>query len=256
MKQSFDLLGHHFTLPEVRHVGLDRPGAWLAAGFDDMLANPLPALAYGLLFSLGGDLILVASVQKPHLFMAALSGFFLVAPLLAAGLYELSRRLAAGDKATFIDSAVGLRRRASSIAMFGVVLAVIVLLWERISALAFAALGDAVPGIGGLMTHIMAGGEHRAFVAVWLALGAMLALLTFAISAVSVPMMLDRNSGFAAAMMTSLQAFAVNLEAMVLWGAMIVGLTLLGFATLLVGLIFVMPILGHATWHAYRDLVK
>ena len=84
----------------------------------------------------------------------------------------------------------------------------------------------------------------------------MLALLTFAISAISVPMMLDRRADFVTAMMTSLQAFAVNLEAMVLWGLMIVGLTLIGFATLLVGLVFFMPMLGHATWHAYRDLVK
>lgn len=256
MRQSFDLLGHHFDLPEVRHVGADRPTAWLAAGFDDMVANPIPALAYGLLFSIGGDIILVSSVQTPHLFMTAISGFFLIAPLLAAGLYELSRQRAAGGKPTFIDSVGGLRHSASSIALFGLVLAVIVLLWERISALAFAVVGEMGTGVGGLMAQIFVGGEHRAFVAVWFILGAMLALLTFAISAVSVPMMLDRNTGFVTAMMTSLRAFAVNLEAMVLWGLIIVGLTLLGFATLLVGLVFVMPMLGHATWHAYRDLVK
>lgn len=256
MRQSFDLLGHHFTLPEIRRVSADRPAAWLAAGFDDMIANPLPALAYGLLFSIGGDVILVASVQKPYLFMAAVSGFFLIAPLLAAGLYELSRRHAAGERPTFIESITGLRHRTSSIAAFGVVLAVVVLIWERISALAFTMVGNAGAGIGGLMAEVFVGGEHRAFIAVWFILGAMLAMLTFAISAISVPMMLDRKAGFVTAMMTSLQAFAVNLEAMVLWGMMIVGLTLLGFATLLVGLVFVMPMLGHATWHAYRDLVK
>lgn len=256
MRQSFDLLGHHFDLPEVRRVGADRPAAWLAAGFDDMVANPIPALAYGLLFSIGGDIILVASAQQPYLFMAALSGFFLIAPLLAAGLYELSRRRAAGERPTFIDSVTGLQRSASQIARFGVVLAVIILLWERISAIAFAAVGETGIGIGGLMSQVLVGGEHRAFVAVWFVLGAVLAMLTFAVSAVSVPLMLDRKVGFVTAMMTSLQAFAVNLEAMVLWGLMIVGLTLLGFATLLVGLVFIMPMLGHATWHAYRDLVK
>lgn len=256
VKQSFDLLGRHFDLPEVCRVGLDRPFEWLAAGWDDMVANPVPALAYGLLFSLGGDFILVASVRTPHLFVAALSGFFLVAPLLAAGLYELSRRLATGKPAGFIDSLAGLRRSTPAVSLFGLVLAAIVLLWERISALAFALLGGSGVDVGHFTSQVLSAGEHRAFAAVWIVLGAMLALFSFAISVVSVPMMLDRNTGFVTAVITSLQAFAVNFEVMLLWGAIIVALTLLGFATLLVGLVFVMPVLGHATWHAYRELVK
>lgn len=260
MRQTFDLLGLHITLPEIRRIGADRPSAWLAAGFDDMVANPIPSLAYGLLFAIGGDVILVASVKSNYFFAAAVSGFFLIAPLLSAGLYELSRRRAAGgERATFVASVAGLRRNAAAIAQFGGILAIVMLLWDRISAFAFAAIGDSaasIGGLGGLMSEVVLGGQHRAFISLWFILGAILATLTFAISAISVPLLLDRNSDVVTAIAASLRAFALNLEAMVLWGLLIVGLTLLGFATLLFGLVFIMPLLGHATWHAYRDLVK
>lgn len=256
MKRSFDLLGRHYELPEVRRVGPERPLAWLSAGWRDMAGNPLPALAYGLLFSLGGDFILLASLQQPLVFVGAISSFFLVAPLLAAGLYELSRQYAAGGDPGFLGSLAGLRRSAAPLVLFGLVLAMIILLWDRISTFAFAVVGGSELGIAPFVSRLITGGEHRAFVAAWFILGALLAMFTFAISVVSVPMMLDRDTDFANAILTSLRAFSLNLEAMVLWGAIIGALTLIGFMTLLLGLVFIMPILGHASWHAYRELVK
>ena len=104
MKTSFDQLDHAAALPVIRRLPASRIAAWLAAGWRDFKANPIPSLAYGLLFGIGGDLILLASLGKAHLFMVAVSGFFLVAPLLAAGLYELSRQHAKGVHPTFIES--------------------------------------------------------------------------------------------------------------------------------------------------------
>ena len=257
MKHPFETLDRHFNLPEVHRVGLERPVAWLKAGWHDLQANPIPSLAYGLLFGIAGDLILLASLSHPHLFTAAVSGFFILAPILAAGLYEISRRRTRGQYPTFIESLAGLGRRAESLAQFGLVLALIALVWERTSAIMFAMLGGSA-GVDAthFITQIVANGEHRGFVAAWFIVGGCLALLTFAISVVSVPMMLDRDTDVVTAIMTSVRAFSVNLEVLVLWSAMIVGLTLLGFATLLFGLVVFMPILGHASWHAYRDLVK
>lgn len=257
MKHPFDTLDRHFTLPEVRRVGLDRPAAWVKAGWRDLRANPVPSLAYGLLFGIAGDLILLASLNHPHLFTAAVSGFFLLGPILAAGLYELSRRRSAGESPTFIDSLAGLGRRAETLAQFGLVLALLALVWERSSAIMFAMLGGSA-GVDAthFITQIVASGEHRGFVAAWFVVGGCLALLTFAISVISVPMILDRDSDVVTAIMTSLRAFAVNLEVLVLWAGIIVGLTLAGFASLLFGLVLFMPILGHASWHAYRELVK
>lgn len=257
MKTSFDQLDHAAALPVIRRLPASRIVAWLAAGWRDFKANPIPSLAYGLLFGIGGDLILLASLGKAHLFMVAVSGFFLVAPLLAAGLYELSRQHAKGVHPTFIESLRAFRSNGQSIALFGLVLALITVIWERTSAIAFALLGNvAASDVGHFVSQVIASGEHTGFVIAWFALGGMLALLTFALSVVAVPLLLDRDSDFVTAMLTSLHAFAANTGMLLLWAATIVALTVLGFATLLFGLVIIMPILGHASWHAYRDLVE
>ena len=246
-----------FDLPAIREIALDRPFAWLRAGFNDFRANPLPSLAYGLLFALGGDLIILATISYPHLVTVAISGFFLVAPLLAAGLYELSRRTAAGEKILFIDSLRCYRRNGESLALFGLLVALATVFWERFSAVAFALIGGATDGETGIfLSRIVLGGEHNAFAFAWLGFGALIALFVFALSVVSVPLMLDRDRDFVSAMMCSLQAFLENPVPLLLWAALIVALTLIGFATLLFGLVLIMPILGHASWHAYRELVE
>lgn len=257
MRQHFDFDVAGFDLPVVRDITPTRPLRWLAAAWADLRANPLPSLAYGLLFGLSGDLIILALLDSPHLVTVSISGFFLLAPLLAAGLYELSRARAAGEKLMFIDSLRCFRRNGESMLFFGLLLALVTLLWERFSAVAFAMLGaaeggDALP----YLSDILISGEHVAFVATWLALGALLALFVFTLSVVSVPMMLDRDADVVTAMMTSLRAFARNPLPLLLWAAIIVTLTLLGFATLLFGLVVLMPLIGHASWHAYRDLVE
>ncbi|MBA3997699.1 MAG: hypothetical protein C0466_11080 [Candidatus Accumulibacter sp.] len=250
-------LDRHFNLPEVRRIAPDRPLVWLRAGWRDLAANPIASLSYGLLFAIGGDFILIFAWRSPQLFTAAVSGFFLIAPLLAGGLYEISRRRAAGRSSTFVDSLAGWRRNGQSIAMFGLLLALIGIAWERISAILFALLApDLTPDLAAFVSSIFTSGAYRGLLAAWLVAGGSLALLVFAISAVSVPMLLDRDADFVTAMMTSLRAVGLNLETMVLWAALIVVLTLLGFATLLFGLVVLMPLIGHASWHAYRDLVK
>lgn len=245
------------ALPVLRQISWNSPLCWLQAGWRDFRANPLPSLAYGILFGLGGDLIILALLGHPHLVTVAVSGFFLIAPLLAAGLYELSRCTARGEKILFIDSIRCFRRNSQSLVMFGLLMALVIVVWERLSAIAFALLGAAGEANALLyLGQIFFSGEHTRFVVTWLALGSLLALFVFALSVVSVPMMLDRNSDFVTAMLTSLYAFMHNPGPLLLWGGIIVLLTLLGFATLLFGLLLIMPILGHASWHAYRELVE
>ena len=257
MKNTHTPLNRHFTLPEVRRISLDRPLAWLRAGWQDMRANPIASLAYGLLFAIAGDLILIFAWRSPHLFTAAISGFFLIAPLLAGGLYEISRRQARGEHSTFTESLAGWRRNGQSMAMFGLLLALVAIVWERLSAVLFALLApDLPPDFSAFFSAILQNAEYRKLTSAWFVVGGSLALLVFSISAISVPMLLDRKVDFVTAMMTSMHAVSVNLEAMVLWSLLVVALTLLGFATLLFGLVILMPLLGHASWHAYRDLVE
>lgn len=248
---------HGLSLPAIRRITAARTLHWLAAGWRDLKANPLPSLAYGLLFALGGDLIILALLDHPHLISVAVSGFFLVAPLLAAGLYELSRSQAGGEKLLFIDSLRCFRRNGQSLAFFGLILALAMLFWERVSAVTFALVAIDTPALAtAYLSDILLSGEHLAFTFTWLATGGMLAWLVFSVSVVAVPMMLDKDSDVATAMMTSLRACGQNAGPLLLWAMLIVGLTLLGFATLLFGLVVIMPILGHASWHAYRELVE
>lgn len=259
---------HSFGHPDVqitiRRIDTDRPFIWLQAGWQDLKANPVASIAYGLLFALCGDLILLLAVPNPHLFTLAASGFFLVAPLLAAGLYEISRRRERGQNTSFAESLAGWRRNGESIALFGLGLAMIGVLWERLSAILFALLysgsGDVGLGIVAFMNTVVLSGDNLGFVSAWFLAGGILALFTFALAAVSVPMLLDRDNqhggDLVTAMMTSLRAVLLNLDTMFLWAMIIVTLTLVGFVTLLFGLIVLMPLLGHASWHAYRDLVE
>ncbi len=257
MKHLSDFHAYGLPLPGIRRIAADRPLHWLRAGWHDLKANPLPSLAYGLLFALAGDLIILATLDRPHLLTVSISGFFLIAPLLAAGLSELSRLQAHGERILFIDSIQCFRRNGESMALFGLILALAALMWERFSAVAFALLGSS-SGIdaGIFISSLLLSGEHTAFIATWFALGGLLALGVFAISVVAVPMMLDHDADVPTAIVSSLRAFATNTGPLLLWAALLVSLTLLGFVTLLFGLVVIMPILGHASWHAYRDLVE
>lgn len=250
-------LDQHFSLPKVRRIGPDRPLVWLRAGWRDLAANPLASLAYGLLFAISGDIILVFAWRNAHFFLAAISGFFLISPLLCAGIYEISRRREAGQTSTHIESLAGWSRNGESIAMLGLFLAFVGFVWERLSAVLFTLLiPESTPDLASFVSGIVRADEYRLLAIVWLVAGACLAFFVFAISAVSIPMLLDRDTDFVTAMMTSVRAVLLNPRAMVWWGALIVILTLIGFSTLLLGLIVLMPLIGHATWHAYRDLVE
>ena len=250
-------LDQHFSLPKIRRIGPDRPLTWLRAGWRDLVDNPIASLAYGLLFAISGDIILIFAWHNAHFFLAAVSGFFLISPLLCAGIYEISRRQEAGLASTHIESLAGWSRNGESIAMFGLFLAFVGFVWERLSAVLFTLLiPESAADLASFVSGILRADEYLVLAIVWLVAGACLACFVFAVSAVSIPMLLDRDTDFVTAMMTSVRAVLLNLRTMVWWGALIVMLTLIGFSTLLLGLIILMPLIGHATWHAYRDLVE
>lgn len=245
------------TLPRIRQVALGRPFAWLAAGWRDLLANPIASLAYGLLFAIAGDVITIFAWRNGHLFIAATSGFFLVAPLLAGGLYEISRRRESGQSSTFFASLAGGRRNARELFKLGLLLGAVGLLWERLSTGLFKLLAPGMaPDLLGLLAVVHESSEQRDLLLIWLLSGGTLALLVFSVTVISVPLLLDRPIGVFAALRTSLRSVDGNLRLMLLWGAIVVVLTVLGFATLFFGLIVLMPLIGHASWHAYRELVE
>jgi uncharacterized membrane protein len=244
------------ALPVVRRVAAWQPFDWLARGARDYLANPFPSLFYGVCFAAMGWLV-VATFQRAYEYVSALvTGFFLVGPFLAIGLYDLSRRRERGMPAGLVKTLTAWSGNAGAFGVFALVLTVILLVWARASLVVFALFYTGqMPTVAGFVGEMLSL-DNLEFLAAYLCVGGFFAVLVFAIAVVSVPMMLDRDTDGIVAVLTSLRAFAANVPAMIVWGATIVVLVGAAFALFFVGLALVVPVIGHATWHAYRALVE
>lgn len=245
--------------PRIRRVAVDRPWAWLAAGWRDVMAAPGVSIAYGAMMVAVTYLLLLILLQAGvfWLVLPLTAGFFFTAPLLAVGLYETSRRLAAGEPVSLGAALGAYRRNGTQLSYMGVILGLFHLGWIRIATLIFAVFF----GIGfsptweSLVVKLMAPNAIP-FWAVGSLVGAVLAALVFAISAISIPMLLDRDVNVFTAVATSFTAVRENWPAMTLWAGLIVAFTAFGVIPLFLGLAVTMPLVGHATWHAYKDIVE
>ncbi|SRR6266581_4029763 len=242
--------------PDVAVVGLGRPFTWLAGGWRDLWRRPAASLFYGLAVALCGGAILLTTARLPYLFTAAVSGFLLVAPLLATGLYDLSRGYERGEPVSLGESMQAWRRNASPMLAFGMLALLAGTVWQVVSLILVAVFyrGGAGEPLA-LILDILRDPQYMLLFVTYVGSGGVLAGLMFAVSVVAMPMLLDRRCDLICAVLTSLAAVAENPLPLALWAALIMTLTAIGFATALVGLVVVLPWLGHASWHAYRDLV-
>lgn len=252
-------------LPLPLRIGLMQPLSWLALGWKDICRAPGLSLAHGMVLALLGALILLLGHNRFWLMAGALSGFLVVGPVVATSLYAMSRALERGDAVN-----LGLVRRTWShwqqgqsklgnsywcLVQFGLLLAVSATGWVVISASLITLLSPVrIASPMDFVQHVVLAQDSTLFY-LWLGLGSFLAAPIFASSVVSMPLLLDRKVSLPQAVLTSWLVILQNPIAMALWAALIVVFTLLGLASLLLGLVFVMPMLGHASWHAYRDLV-
>jgi uncharacterized membrane protein len=258
MDKTLSPLETHFDVPPIERVEVLRPLRWIKLGWMDLMDAPGASFGYGLILGGIGAFLLWLESEHSYLLPASLSCYLLVAPLLAVGVYEISRRRELGQSTTFAQSIDGWRRNASSVGLFGVALMLVAIFWERSSAILFALLsGSQAPDLNHFLANVVLSGRYLPLVITWFLSGAALATLVFTLSAVSLPMMMDRGTDPVTAMMTSVKAVASNPVTMAVWAGLIVALVVvIGFATLMIGMIVVTPLLGNATWHAYRDLVR
>lgn len=245
------------SLVTIRQVSTGRSLVWLKRGGLDLIATPFASLSYGVALALIGFLIVGLAGAHPHLLTASISGFLLAGPFLGIGLYRLSQAREFGETITLWDSYTAWRRNPWSIGMFGVLLAFILLSWERISAILFALFhGAALPTISGGWTDSLFIAADPLFLAVYLLAGGILALLVFSLSVIALPMLISGPVDPVTAAIASVTAVRKNPLALMLWALIIVFLIAVGMATAFIGLIIAMPLIGHATWHAYRDLTN
>lgn len=252
-------------LPAIRRVATGAPLTWLALGWRDLWRCGPWSLLQGLVLAFVGAILVLALGDHFWLLAGAFSGFLIVAPVLATGLYALSRALERGEPTGWPTIARSWTRWQHSrfaahggywaLVRFGLLLALAGSGWVLTSAALVTALAPApVQAPMDFLRHVVLQPDARLF-ALWLALGALLAAPVFASSVIAMPLLLDRRVDVLQAVLTSWQAVLVNPLALALWAALILVLTLIGLATLLAGLIVTLPWLGHASWHAYRALV-
>ncbi|WP_453934255.1 DUF2189 domain-containing protein [Acidovorax temperans] len=253
-------------LPQVRTVGLMQPMTWLVLAWRDMARSGWISFAHGLAITAFGGAILAVAHHRFWLLAGALSGFLVVAPVLATSLYALSRALEQRQEANLgVVLKTWLNWQNSHLnkwgndywcmVQFGALLALAATGWVITSA-AFITLLAPMPVETPMdfMRHVVLANNGWLF-ELWLGLGSLLAAPIFASSVIAMPLLLDRRASLRVAVLTSWQVVVANPLPMAFWAALILGFTLLGLGSLLLGLIFVMPMLGHASWHAYRDLV-
>ena len=207
--------------------------------------------------AVAGAVILGVTARLPYLFAAAITGFLLVAPMLAAGLYELSRRYLAGEQATLVDSMWAWRRNPSALVGFALLSILAGTAWQ-VASVVIVALFYKGPALApmAMMIEVLVNPQHYLLFFVYMCVGGLLAALVFAVSVVSMPMLVDRRCDLLTALVTSVNAVAENPLPLALWATILMLLTGLGFATLLLGMIVILPWLGHASVHAYKDLVR
>ena len=242
--------------PAVRRVQTGAVFGWIRSGWHDCRRGGTASLFYGACFAGAGWLMQVVFAQAYALFAGLTTGFLLLGPFLSFGLYDLSRQMELGQPPRLAPTLAAWRPNLANVGLFAALLAIVLLVWARASIIVFAlfftgGLASFAEVVRAVLTF-----EQPDFALVYFAVGGAFATFVFAISAIGLPLMLDRRTDAITAALASLVACARNPGAMLLWAACIVVLVSIGFATLFFGLVVTAPMVGHASWHAYRDIVE
>lgn len=231
-----------------RRLGAGAPLRWVRLGWRDYRRAPAQSLGYGAAVVLLSWIVTGIGLHYGSYWavLILLSGFVFIAPVLALGMYSISRQLERGEPPSFAHSLEARSGTRGTTLVFALALLVVFLIWARAASMVHVFFPE----------HGSADAwELAAFLAIGSTVGSVFALLTFMFSAFSLPMICDRDADAITAIVTSVNAVLRNRPAMAVWAVLIVLLTAIGFATALLGLAVTVPVLGYATWHAYRDTI-
>lgn len=233
---------------------------WLAAGWRDFWVRPASSLAYGVgVFVLSIAFVwTLVGFGRDYILFPSLAGFLIVAPFLAIGLYEKSRAIGEGREIG-LGEMLRVRPRAGAQVFFtGLLLSLLTLVWNRAAVLIWALFFGvtAFPGFEHVVDILFRTPSGWAMIVVGTAVGGLFAAFGFAVSVFAVPMLLERRVDALTAMGSSMKLVWNNLRPMIAWGAMVLVLFGICVATGLVAMIVIFPLLGHATWHAYKAVAE
>ncbi len=231
------------------------PLNWLRLGWADFKRCPRIGLFYGLCFFAMGHALLAVFQHAPAYVLALSAGFLLMGPFLCLGLYDASKAMQThSHRPSLRASLLAWRPTKGTMGIFAGVLLILELLWGRASLVVFAVAFNSMPSSEPLLTQLM-DPENLGFVITYLVVGGVFATIIFFTSAISIPMIMDRQTDAVSAGLTSIRACLQNPGVMFIWGALITVLIVLAMLPVFLGLLIVGPLIGHATWHAYRHIV-
>jgi uncharacterized membrane protein len=242
----------------VNHVSLDQPWEWLDKGWHDMIRARKYSLTYGAVIVLLSGLITLGFVNEGLTFMVPfmIAGFYLLAPIIGLGLYQMSAHLERNEPLHFCHFLEAWKGNQGQLGVITAGLLIIMQLWMMSNFVLFALLYTGMhPPLENFFGTVFLSGENNVFAFASIGVGFLLAWVAYAISAISVPMIMDRDVDGFTAIRTSVKAVVENWKPMTLWAALIVLFIALGLMSFYIGLFIAMPLVGHATWHAYRDIV-
>lgn len=243
----------------VNTVTIDDTFQWLGAGWRDFKAGGLVSLSYGLIFVVAGILLTVGLFLAglEYLIPLMISGFLLLGPALTVGFHAISRDLEHGKRPSLQRALSSWRANPAPLLGTGLALVLFSIVWIRLAVMIFA-LSFPYTSLDpqSMLNAVLFSVEGYIFLAVGTAVGCVLAILVFMAGVASLPIMLDEGAGFLEAVVTSVVAVALNFRAMLFWAMMIVVITGAGLIVGYIGLVLTLPLIGHASWHAYRGLIK
>ncbi len=247
------------ALPEVRSVAVSDIREVLKAGFADFRKAPAFGLFFSAIYVAGGIIIYLvyAAAGQEWWLIPVIVGFPILAPFAAVGLYEVSRRIEAGEPLVWREVlGVVFSQKDRQIPSMAMVIMLMFMFWVFVAHTIFALfMGlSAMTNVTSSLALLL-DGNGPIMLLVGSAIGAGFAAVLFSITVAGLPLLLDREIDFVSAMILSVQAVIANIGPMILWGIVIAALLFLGMLPLFLGLFLALPILGHATWHMYRRLL-
>jgi len=242
---------------KVYAVSTDQPFRWLAAGWRDFRAAV--SIGHGMVFILAGFALTLglAIAGLTYLIAPLIAGFMLVGPALTVGFYAISRDLEAGRRPTAWAAFGAWRANPAPLLGMGLMLVIFLVVWMRFAAMVFAICFPFTGlDIQSLLNASLFTADGLTFLFVGSIVGAGMAAIAFTLGAFSLPLLLDRKIGIFEALVLSAVAVAINGRTMAVWAGLIVLFTAAGMAAAFVGLVITLPLIGHATWHAYRAVIR
>ena len=242
------------------NISPSRAFSWLRFGWHDLIENPSPSLTYGFLIT-SISFFAVWTLFRTgydYILFPALSGFLVIAPLAATGLYVKSQRLSMNTPITLKHMVFAKVPSGNQIVFVGLILSLLIILWMRAAVLLYALFFGLLPfpGMDQILTILVSTSTGWALLAVGGLVGGVFAAFSFSISVFSIPMLLDERVDALTAMGRSMTLVWHNLPVMLVWGSVVLVFFILSIATGLLGLVVAFPVLGHATWHAYCEVYK